>query len=76
MVLKLGKSQAKGDELVTLGQLLDGLRAECHTRQWRYREGGLGYKCLCHPVEYPGLDHLAAEQNSKNKKTQAKPLSF
>ena len=19
----------------------------------------------CHPVEYPGLDHLAAEQNSK-----------
>lgn len=39
LVLKLGKSQAKEDELVTLGQLLDGLRAECHTRQWRYREG-------------------------------------
>lgn len=33
------KSEAKGGELVTLHQLVDGLRADCHLGQWRWGEG-------------------------------------
>lgn len=38
-----GKSQAIGDELVTLGQP-DGPRADCHMAQWRYRGGVTGLR--------------------------------